>query len=105
MKLLIITAVKEFKNQIVKIILASGADVFSYFPTVGYKDISTLGFQENWFGSEVHENESLIFMAFATKEQVDSIFERVQDFNKSEEFSSKVHLATVNLERHKPYNK
>ena len=98
MKLLIITAVQEFEEQIKKILLKSGTRVFSYMPATGYKDLAE-DIEENWFGGGMHENESVVFMAFVPTESENLVYEKVQAFNDNDEFSSRIHVATVDLER------
>ena len=98
MKLLIITAVQEFENQIKKILLNSGTKVFSYMPATGYKDMAE-NMEENWFGGGMHENESVIFMAFVPTENENLVYDKVQAFNNNDEFTSRIHVATVDLDR------
>lgn len=98
MKLLIITAVQDFEDKIKKILLKSGTKVFSYMPATGYKSLSE-DMEENWFGGDIHENESVVFMAFVPKENEDLLYQKVHEFNKNDEFSSRIHVATVELER------
>lgn len=98
MKLLIITAVQEFENKIKKILLKSGTKVFSYMPATGYKDMAE-NMEENWFGGGMHENESVIFMAFVPTENENLVYDKVQAFNNNDEFTSRIHVATVDLDR------
>lgn len=98
MKLLIITAVQEFENKIKKILLKSGTRVFSYMPATGYKDMAE-NMEENWFGGGMHENESVIFMAFVPTENENLVYDKVKAFNNNDEFTSRIHVATVDLDR------
>lgn len=99
MKLIIITAVQEFEKQIKKILFKSNTKVFSYMPITGYKDISLDTYKENWFGGDMPESESVVFMAFVPEENVDVLFDNFKEFNDNDKFSSRIHVATVNLER------
>ncbi len=99
MKLLLITAVKEFEKEIKQILKKSGVKVYSHKSVMGYKDISDLSLQNNWFASELNESESVFFYAFVEKESVDKVFDFVDEFNKKQESLSHIHLAMLNIER------
>lgn len=99
MKLLIITAVKDFEDEITKILVKSGSKVFSYMPAMGYKDEPSKGIEENWFGSGIQETESIVFMAFVPKENEDLVYQKVEDFNNNDAFESRIHLVTLDTER------
>jgi hypothetical protein len=64
MKLLIITAIKVFDKD-VKQMLKSRRKTFSY--KAGFKDISEESI-ESKFGSEINENDSILYYAFVQVE-------------------------------------
>ena len=99
MKLLLITAVKEFEKEIKQILKKSEVNVYSHKSVMGYKDISDLSLQNNWFASEMNESESVFFYAFVEKENVDKVFNLVDQFNEKQESLSHIHLAMLNIER------
>lgn len=99
MKLVILTAIKEFEKEIKQILIQSQTKVFSYLPATGYKDISLESFNENWFGEEINEDESIIFLAFVPIDYVNNIYEKVEKFNANDEFTSRIHVATIELEK------
>ena len=68
-------------------------------PVTGYKDLSAETYHENWFGGDIPQSESIVFMAFVPTENVDILYQNFQEFNDNDEFSSRVHVATVDLER------
>jgi len=99
MKLIIITAVKEFGKDIKHILKSSNISIFSYTEIIGYRNISHEVNSDNWFPGERNENESVMFYAFIKKEDADELFERVKVFNDQQESLSKVHLAVLNVEK------
>ena len=97
MKLLLITAIEEFENEIIKILKNLGVKVFSYQSVKGYRnDESNL---ESWFSTEHLSVDSLLFTVFVEQELENKIYEKIQILNSKLETMSKVHLATVMLEK------
>lgn len=99
MKLLLITAVKEFEKNIKLILKKSEVKSFSYKDVNGFKDNSGDAIEGNWFATNMQENESVLFYAFVEKENVDIVFDLVAHFNEKEETASHIHLAILNIER------
>jgi len=99
MKLLLITAIKEFEKEIKQILKKSQVKSFSYRDVKGFKDNSEDAIKANWFASNMQENESVLFYAFVQKEKVDTFFELVDIFNKAQVTKSNIHIAVLSIER------
>lgn len=99
MKLLLITAVKEFENEIKQLLKKAGVPSFSYQNAKGFKNSSNEAVESNWFGSEMNETDSLLFYAFTAKDKVDTLFELVAAFNQEQESLSHIHIAVLNIEK------
>jgi hypothetical protein len=99
MKLLLITAVKEFEKDIKLILKKSEVKSFSYRDVKGFKDNSEDAIEANWFANNRQETESILFYAFVKKEKVDALFELVEAFNKIQVSKSNIHIAVLNMER------
>lgn len=99
MKLLLITAVKEFEIDIKKILKKSQVNSFSYTNVKGYKDNSEDDLEDNWFAADRQETESVIFYVFVNEEKVDGLFDRVKKFNAEQVSKSNIHVAVMNIER------
>lgn len=99
MKLLLITAVKEFEKDIKQILKKSGVKSFSYRDVNGFKDSSGDAMEANWFATNMQENESVLFYAFVEKENVDTVFDIVAEFNGKQKTASHIHLAMLNIEK------
>jgi hypothetical protein len=72
---------------------------FSYKDVVGYHNSSDQAIGENWFATEMNENESILFYAFVPIENVDLVFTAITKFNLKQETISKIHIATINIEK------
>jgi hypothetical protein len=99
MKLIIITAIKAYELAIKAILKNAQIGSYTYKDVIGFKDASTEAISTNWFGTEMNENDSILFFAFVPEALVASVFESVEQFNQSQETSSKVHVALLNIEQ------
>jgi nitrogen regulatory protein PII len=99
MKLLIITASTAFDKNIKEILKKSEVKTFSYKKVKGYRDVTEESVSNNWFATEMNENESTLFYAFIDKENVDQVFELVSQFNEKQETISRIHVAVINVEK------
>ena len=55
--------------------------------------------EANWFATNMQENESVLFYAFVKEEKVDTLFELIEVFNKSQVTKSNIHIAVLTIER------
>ena len=98
MKLLIITAIKEFEKNVKDVLNHSGVKSFSYHYVRGYKNESD-GSSENWFGASHTEIDSVMFAVFIEEKFVEEIYRKVEFFNGKQKSLSKIHVATMNIEK------
>ena len=99
MKLLLITAAAEFENEVKQILKKAQVKTFSYREVTGYRNTSEDAIESNWFGTEMNENESILFYAFVEKENVDLVFNLITEFNAKQETLSHIHSAVLNIEK------
>lgn len=99
MKLLIITAIAEFEKEIKKILKNAKVKTFSFKEVTGYRDSTEDELETNWFATEMNENTSILFYAFVSDENVDTLFNSIGEFNKKQESLSHIHVAVTNIER------
>lgn len=99
MKLVIITAIKEFEKDIKFQLKKADVKTFTYKEVTGYRDSTEDKIESNWFSSEMNQTESVLFYAFVKKENVDMLFELVNEFNKKQKTLSQIHLAVLNIEK------
>ena len=99
MKLLIITAVIDFENEIKQMLKKAHVKTFTYKEVKGFTDLSEEAIESNWFAGDMNETESILFYAFVKKENIDSLFDLVNDFNGKQETKSNIHIAVLNIEK------
>jgi nitrogen regulatory protein PII len=99
MKLLIITAVREFEKDIKQLLKKAQVKSFSYKDVKGFKDNSEDDLEANWFATNMQETESVLFYAFVSEEKVDGLFDMVKEFNTEQVSKSNIHVAVLNIER------
>ncbi|WP_188050414.1 hypothetical protein [Flavobacterium sp. GP15] len=99
MKLLIITAVLDFENEIKQMLKKAHVKTFTFKEVKGFTDLSEEAIESNWFAGDMHETESILFYAFVKKENIDPLFDLVNDFNAKQVTKSNIHIAVLNIEK------
>ena len=89
MKLLIITSISEFEKEIKQMLVKANVKNFSYKEVIGYHNTSDEAIGDNWFATEMNENESILFYAFVPSENVALVFNSINEFNAIQETTSK----------------
>ena len=99
MKLLIITAVVEFEKDIKQMLKKAHVKTFTFKEVKGFTDLSEEAIESNWFAGDMHETKSILFYAFVKKENIDPLFDLVNDFNVKQVTKSNIHIAVLNIEK------
>ncbi|MGV9004022.1 hypothetical protein [Flavobacterium sp.] len=99
MKLIIITAIKEFEATIKKQLKTAEVTSFSFNDVSGYRNNIDAALSSNWFSSESNSTESIVFFAFVKKENVDPLMQSITEFNTQQETFSNIHIAVLNIEQ------
>lgn len=99
MKLLIITAVIDFENEIKQMLKKAHVKTFTYKEVRGFTDLSEEAIESNWFAGDMNETESILFYAFVKKENIDLLFGLVTEFNEKQETLSNIHIAVLHIEK------
>jgi hypothetical protein len=99
MKLLIITAIKEFEKEIKQQLKNAKVSTFSYKNVIGYRDNTEDAIESNWFSSEMNKSESILFYAFVKKDNVDTLFASINEFNAKQETLSQIHVVVLAIEK------
>lgn len=99
MKLLIITVVKAFEENVKSILKANNVLSYSYNSVIGYRDSTLDAVADNWFATEMNKDESLLFFAFVTNEVSENVFQSIEEFNKNCELVSQIHIAVSPIEK------
>jgi len=99
MKLVIITAIKQFEKDIKLQLKKANVKTFSFRDVTGYRDSTEDAVETNWFSSEMNQTESILFYAFVKNETVDVLFDAINDFNNKQKTLSHIHVAVMNIEK------
>ncbi len=67
LKLVIITAIKEFEKDIILLLKKADVKTFSFRDVTGYRDSTEDSVESNWFSIEMNQTESILFYAFVKK--------------------------------------
>jgi len=100
MKLIVITAIAEFDKEIKKMLKEAKVKSYTYQHVKGFRDSTEESLENNWFGSEMNETETVLFYVFTAKENIDSIFNTISEFNHNQNSISKIHIASLEIERY-----
>ena len=100
MKLVLITSIAEFEQDVKKMLKEAKVKSYSYRDVKGFRDASEENVESNWFGTEMNETDSVVFYAFLLQQNLERLFEEVNQFNKREKTMSKVHLAVFSVEQY-----
>ena len=85
MKLLLITAIKEFESEVKNILVKAGSKSFTYGEVKGFKNDERSTSSSNWFASAYSEIDSLLFTVFVPEENTPLILKKIQEFNAEQE--------------------
>jgi nitrogen regulatory protein PII len=99
MKLIIITAIKEFETAVKKILFAAGIKEFTCQDVTGCRDSSTESVGDNWFASEINETDSVLFWVMAPDPGINRLLKGAEHFNNGQESQSRIHLAILPIEK------
>ncbi len=99
MKLLIITAVNAFEENVKSLLKANGVLSYSYNNVIGYRDSTLDDVAGNWFASELNKDESLLFFAFVNTEISEMVYESIKKFNSENGTGSSIHIAVSPIEK------
>lgn len=100
MKLLIITAVRTFEEQVRKALESNGVLTYSYTSVTGYRDSTKDSVSRNWFATEMNKAESILFFAFVNEETSNRVFDAIEELNTTCDLRSKVHIMVSPIEKY-----
>lgn len=81
MKLVIVTAVKEYQDKVLKVFQQSGIENFSSSSIDGYKNQSSIITAQSWFPSVKGGNQSLLYFSFTQQEMIESLLKNIKELN------------------------
>ena len=99
MKLVIVTAVREFRKELVKLFKLANIENFSEAEIDGHKTDVLNSLSENWFATAKPNNESLLFFSFTEEKHIDSLFNLIKTFNSNLETHNPVRAVVIPIEK------
>lgn len=98
MKMIFITAIKSFELAVKNILKDTHIFSYTYADAIGFKDSSRDAINENWFATNMNENESIVFFVLEAEEKAQKLKQQFEVFNAMQDTQSKVHVAILNTE-------
>ena len=99
MKLLIVTVVEEFENEILRLFKKANIESFSEGHIDGYKNTTSMVRTASWFPSEKGGVESSLFFSFTQEINIDLLFKLIEEFNQNLETNNPIKAIVVLIER------
>lgn len=81
MKLFIVTFLKEYLDDVIKIFKQAGISVFSAAEVVGFKDNQTPDMLESWFASGDEKFDSQTIFSFTLAQKAEHAMELIKKYN------------------------
>lgn len=100
MKLVIVTAVEEFQNDVLKLFKEANIESFSNYDINGHKNIPSVLKTSSWFPSESGGNESHLFFSFTDENLIENLFKLIELFNENLETNNPIKAIVLPIEKH-----
>jgi hypothetical protein len=100
MKLVIVTVVEEFHEDVIELFKKAGIDSFSESDIDGYKNVPSLLMASNWFSAKKGSNESNLFFSFTDEVHIEVLFDLIKEFNSNLETNNPIKAIVVPVERY-----
>jgi hypothetical protein len=99
MKLLAVTCLKEYLNNVSKIFKQANIDVFSTSEIVGHRNGAPLNLLENWFTSGGEQVDSMMIFTFTSATNAEHGMALIKDYNVSLKENFPVRAFVVPVEK------
>lgn len=99
MKLLIVTVVKEYEKDILRLFKEAQIESFSTSDIGGFKTAATV-MQTSWFPGESSAVESIMYFSFTHNERVEELFDLLKHFNDSLETNNPARAVVIDIAKH-----
>lgn len=100
MKLVIVTAVEVFQNEVLKLFKKANIESFSSSEIDGFKNTTSLLMASSWFPGKKESVESSLFFSFADEDKIDTLFSFIKAFNQNLETNNPVKAVVVPIEKY-----
>lgn len=99
MKLVIVTAVEDFQDEVLKLFKKANIDSFSGSEIEGYKNHNDLLATASWFPSVKGASESVMFFSFTEDDNINTLFEHISGFNNNIETNNPIRAVVIPIEK------
>jgi len=99
MKLVLVTAVEAFHNEIIQLFREATIENFSESDIDGYKNKSSVLVASDWFSGVKDRTNSIMFFSFTEEDKIDNLFRLIKEFNNNLEINSPVRAIVVPVEK------
>ena len=100
MKLVIVTAVEFFHDDMLGIFKKAGVKAVSESDIDGYKNIPAVLTASNWFAADKGGVKSVMLFSFTEADKIDTLFELINTYNKNLETNNPVKAVVLPVERY-----
>lgn len=99
MKLLMVTVVEEFHNDVLRMFKEAKIENFSESEIGGHKSTSNILISSNWFASEKTGTQSNLFFSFTENKNIDLLFKILKEYNNNLITNNPVRAVVLPIER------
>lgn len=99
MKLFIVTSLKDYQDDVIKIFKKAEIAVFSITDVVGVKDNQHADLMEEWFASGDEKFDSLMIFSFTSDQSAEDGMELIEKYNQSNNTGFPVRAFIVPVEK------
>ncbi len=99
MKLLIITSIKEYKEETVKLFKKAKITAFSNTDINGFKTSDPENLINNWFSSSTDNVKSILFFTFTDSDKIEVLLKEVKSFNDQIESDNPLRAIVLDIEK------
>ncbi len=84
MKLLVVTCLKEYQEDVAKIFHQAHVYVFSVTDIMGFKENDSVNMLDEWFAAGKERFDSILLFSFTANENADQVVDLVNNHNTKE---------------------
>ena len=99
MKLLIVTSLKDYQKEAIKLFRKAGIKVFSVSKTMGFKEDDSVNLMDSWFSNEAEYFDSIVVFSFTTDEKSNHALELVNLHNTESQIEFPIRAFVMSIEK------
>ena len=100
MKLVIVTAVDDYQEDVFQLFKNAEIDNFSESDIEGYKTTKSSPMSSNWFGTKKNSADSEMFFSFSEDKKIDVLFSLIKTFNQNLKSNNPIRAVVVPIEKY-----